>query len=116
MQCCRQHCRAATQAAYHALFFAGPNFEDQKQRDAIMASILKCAEDSDQKVREYAYSCLNLTAKQYYHSMSSYMERIFHTTIASVKNETDPTVAANAVEFWISIAEVCCPAYVLMYH
>eukprot|EP01138_Halocafeteria_seosinensis_P003749 gb/GECG01003832.1/.p1 GENE.gb/GECG01003832.1/~~gb/GECG01003832.1/.p1 ORF type:complete len:907 (+),score=118.01 gb/GECG01003832.1/:1-2721(+) len=98
--------RAATQAAYHALFFAGPNFEDQKQRDAIMTSLLRNAEDGDQQVRLQAYSCLNLSAKQYYHFMGSYMEKIFHTTIATVKNESDPAVAASAVEFWISIAEV----------
>jgi len=95
---------AATVALYNALEFCKANFDQQVERDYIMATICEATRRQNSKVRVAAYQCLVRVASLYYEHLANYMQTIFMLTLEAMKTDEDD-VSRQAIEFWTTLCE-----------
>jgi len=95
---------AATAALYNALEFCKANFEQENERNYIMATICECTRKQNSRIRVSAYECLVRVASLYYEYLTAYMQTLFMLTLEAMKSDEDE-VAKQAIEFWTTLCE-----------
>ena len=96
---------AGTKGLLNAIEFAHRNFEQERDRTAIMETICastQCRDSED--VRKTAFECLVTVAEHYYPHLTSYMLKVFELTKAAITKDS-PEVGMQAIEFWSTLAE-----------
>ncbi|KAK4538029.1 hypothetical protein CDCA_CDCA15G4054 [Cyanidium caldarium] len=106
--------RAATGALFNALAFVAHNFENERERDIIMLTVMAAAASpADWGLRRDAFECLVGIASRYYDKLAlrspgsnnlTYIELLFQLTLEAIQNDCDE-VAMQAIEFWSTVAD-----------
>ena len=101
---------SATKAMENSIEFTTENFQNEEERNVIMAAILESAQCPNQDVMKHAFMCLVKVAENYYDELPAYMEAIFGQTAAAIKNAgaeegDEQDIGLQALEFWTSVCE-----------
>lgn len=96
----------ATKALANAIEFSESNFENDEQRNSIMALVIKMASSPADDVRLEAFVCMVNIAVSYYNYLDAHMNQGLYTaTIEAIRSDASELVVMQAIEFWSSICE-----------
>lgn len=103
---------AATKAMENSIEFTTENFQNEEERNVIMAAILETAQCPVIEIMEHAFMCLVKIAENYYDHLPQYMEAIFAQTAGAIKTagveggpDEEERIGLQALEFWTSVCE-----------
>jgi len=105
--------KEATKALYYALVLAKTNFENEPERDVIVATICDCvkvglvpnANRAQIDVCAAACECLVQVATEYYTTLAKYMNAIGPLTWEVIKQKGNDHLSMCGIEFWSSICD-----------
>ena len=95
----------ALKALTHALKFAGPNFENEQERQYLIRLLCTTGQSSDVRLRVLAFQALCEIALLYYDFIGSNLSDIWTATFNAMTRDEE-NVAVLAVEFWNSVADI----------
>jgi importin subunit beta-1 len=105
--------KEATKALFHAVVLAHANFENEPERDVIVATVCDCvrlgavagATRAQIDVCTAACECLVQIASEYYYNISKYMNVVGPLTFDLMKQTGNDHLAMCAIEFWSTVCE-----------
>ena len=99
-------CRLAIKALLYSIPYTTVNFQNQQERDFIMAKIIdEALQSSNVTIRETAMQCLVEICRQEYNMLGSYIEKLCQVTSHVARNDASE-VGSQGIEFWTTLAEV----------
>ena len=96
---------SAVSAMLSTLNFISSNMNNENERNFIMKVICENTQHSNENIRIRAFQCLYEIAYSYYTVLPSYIQQIFNLTLNAITKDKE-SVGIQAMEFWITIAEV----------
>jgi len=95
----------ALKALSYALKFAGPNFENDHERQYLIGLLCAAGQSQDIRLRVLAFQALCEIALLYYDFIGPNLPEIWSTTFNAMTRDEE-SVAVLAIEFWNSVADI----------
>lgn len=95
----------ALKALSYALKFAGPNFENDQERQFLVGLLCAAGQSQDIRLRILAFQALCEIALLYYDYIGPNLPEIWSTTFNAITRDEE-SVAVLAIEFWNSVADI----------
>ncbi|KAJ5074078.1 importin subunit beta-1 [Anaeramoeba ignava] len=89
---------------YHSIDFSRNVFENQEDCDVLMEVILNGSQHQESsEIQEISFQCFTKIGFLYYKILPRYIDKIYQSSINSIKNDNNASI--QAIEFWSTICE-----------